>query len=150
MREIRTATEIDAPPEIVWEILTDLSTYDEWNPHITAASGDLRENADVKIEVLPPGSQTKKMTATITRLEPPRTLQWVATIPFSWVFEGCHTFELHPIDNDRTQFINYERLSGVLVPFVVSDDAQQGYEAMNDSLAERAEQRFGAVSESNT
>ncbi|MFC6907141.1 hypothetical protein [Halalkalicoccus tibetensis] len=90
------------------------------------------------------------MTATITRLEPPRALQWVATIPFSWVFKICHTFELHSIDNDRTQFINYEQLSSFLVPFVISADAQQGYEAMNNALAERAEQRFGAVSESDT
>lgn len=145
MKNIQTEIEIDAPPIIVWEVLTDLSSYREWNPHITAASGDLREGADVEIEVQSnvesSNSRSQTMTPTVTILEPRRTLQWDGTILFSWVFEGQHTYHLEPLDDDRTKFVNNEHRSGILAPFVTSDDTWRDYEAMNQALAERAERR---------
>jgi uncharacterized protein YndB with AHSA1/START domain len=43
MREIRTEIDIRASTDRVWEVLTDLERYPEWNPFITRAGGDLRE-----------------------------------------------------------------------------------------------------------
>ena len=144
MREIRTELEVDAPPEVVWDVLTDLSAYPEWNPHVTAASGDLRERSDLDIEVRPGGSRSRSMNVTVTALEPQRKLEWVGTVVSPWLFEGRHTFELEPLADDRTRVVNRERLGGVLVRFVVADDAECDYEAMNLALAERAENRYAA------
>jgi uncharacterized protein YndB with AHSA1/START domain len=32
MRELGTEVEIAAPPERIWEILTDFAAYPDWNP----------------------------------------------------------------------------------------------------------------------
>ncbi|WP_083862001.1 SRPBCC family protein [Halogeometricum pallidum] len=48
MREIQTEIEIDAPPETVWEQLTDFASYEQWNPHISRVSGELREGGHSK------------------------------------------------------------------------------------------------------
>ncbi|MFC4549010.1 MULTISPECIES: SRPBCC domain-containing protein [Halorussus] len=144
MREIRTELEIDAPSDVVWDVLTDLSTYPKWNPHVTAANGDLREGSEVDIKVQPGGSRSRSMNVTVTALEPRRKLEWVGTVLSPWLFEGRHTFELEPLGDDRTRFVNRERLRGVLVRFVVADDAERDYEAMNLALAERAESRYAA------
>ena len=143
-REILTRVEIDAPPTVVWDVLTDLSSYREWNPHVIDARGDLREGSEIEIHVQPSNGRSRTMTTTVTEFDPQRRLTWVATVLSSWLFEGRHSFALEPIDDARTQFVNRERLSGVLVPFVVADDARLDYEAMNRAIAERAERRFAA------
>ncbi|TFV87824.1 SRPBCC domain-containing protein [Blastococcus sp. CT_GayMR16] len=37
--ELRTFVDIDATAESVWQVLTDLPAYAEWNPFITKAAG---------------------------------------------------------------------------------------------------------------
>jgi hypothetical protein len=145
-REIHTEREIDAPPSHVWAALTDFATYEEWNPSVTAAAGTLAVGADVDLRVQPTHGRERSITATITVVEPERRLQWVGTVGGPWVFEGRHTFELHPLDGGRTRFVNRETVSGLTAPLVVRDDSSEAYEAMNRALAARVEGRErGAV-----
>ena len=81
------------------------------------------------------------MTVTVTECDRYRRLRWVGHAVHPLLFEGEHTFELELLSEQRTRFYNTERLSGLLVPFVVSDDAERDYEAMNRALCERAERR---------
>ena len=37
--ELTTFVDIDATPERVWQVLSDLPAYAEWNPFITEAEG---------------------------------------------------------------------------------------------------------------
>jgi hypothetical protein len=136
-RRIHTELEIDAPPERVWETLTDLASYEEWNPNVTFAAGTLEEGAEVDLRIQPTHGRERSITATVTAVEPQRTLQWVGTVGGRWLFEGQHTFELQPLDGNRTRFVNRERVSGVTAPIVVRDDSAQAYEAMNHALADR-------------
>jgi hypothetical protein len=136
-RRIHTAVEIDAPPGRVWETLTDLASYEEWNPNVTFAAGTLEEGAEVALRIQPTRGRERSITVTVTDVEPERRLQWVGTVGGRWLFEGQHTFELQPLDGDRTRFVNRERVSGVTAPIVVRDDAARAYEAMNRALADR-------------
>ncbi|WP_435157638.1 SRPBCC family protein [Haladaptatus sp. DFWS20] len=146
MREILAETEIDAPPRLVWDVLTDLSAYHEWNPHIVDASGGLREGSTVEIRVRQSESRSRTMTVTVATIDSFRRLQWVGTVFSPRLFEGTHTFDLEPLGDDRTRFSNRERLTGLLVPFVVPNDVHRSYEAMNRALKSRAERRFARES----
>lgn len=141
MREIRTARTIDAPPRIVWSVLTDLDSYREWNPQIPTARGDLREGETLEIEIRRGGSRKRPLSVTVTDVDPPRRLEWVGRVFSSLLFEGRHSFELEALPDGRTRLINRERLSGWLAPLLVGDDPEADYEAMNRSLANRAERR---------
>jgi hypothetical protein len=139
MREIRVETDVDAPVETVWAVLSDLDAYEEWNPQVTSASGDLREGGRVRIRVAQSSGRERSMRATVTAVEPERRLEWVGTVGGSWLFEGRHTVELEPLDGDRTRVVNRERVTGLLVPVVVPADVERDYEAANRALAARAE-----------
>lgn len=142
MQEIQTEIEIDAPPETVWERLTDLASYEQWNPHISQARGDLREGASLEITVNRIEAKSRTLTVRVSEIDPPRRLQWVGTIGSKWLFQGIHTFELHALDDDRTRFVNHEQSTGFLAPFVASDDPQRDYDRMNEALKERVEKQI--------
>ena len=137
MREIRTEIVLDATPEAVWDALTDLEAYAEWNPQTVEASGTVAEGERVELTVRPSGGRERTMTATVVAADRPRRLEWVSTLGSRWLFSARHTFELEPLEDDRTRLVNRERHAGVLVRFAVSDDAGSDYEAMNRALAER-------------
>ena len=42
MPSISATIDIVAPPDAVWEVLTDYARYPEWNPFIVEMSGDKR------------------------------------------------------------------------------------------------------------
>ncbi|HKL27884.1 MAG TPA: SRPBCC domain-containing protein [Natrialbaceae archaeon] len=138
MKEIRIETEIDAPPEAVWETLTDFAAYEEWNPFFTSADGDLRVGGPVDVGIDAARRPHLAMTMTITEVIRPRRLQWVGTFGGRWVFRGQHTFDLQALDGDRTLFVNREAFSGVLVP-ILTRGLRHEYETMNRALADRVE-----------
>lgn len=141
MREIRTEIEIDAAPELVWEVLADLDSYGEWNPHVTHARGDLREGESIEITVDRIGDKPRTMTVRVSAVDPPRRFQWVGTVGSKWLFEGQHTFDLHSLDDGRSLIVNHEQVSGLLTPLVLSENPERDYERMNRALKDRVERR---------
>lgn len=142
MQEIQTEIEIDAPPETVWEQLTDFASYEQWNPHISRVSGNLREGESLEITVDRIKASSRTLTVRVSEIDPPRRLQWIGTVGSKWIFQGIHTFELHALGTDRTRFVNHEQSTGFLVPFVTSDDPRRDYDRMNDALKERVEKQI--------
>lgn len=142
MREIRTDIVVDAPPRVVWDVLTDLPAYPEWNPHVRRAEGDLRVGAELDIEVHREGARDRTMTVTVIDLEPERRLAWVGSLVSEHIFEGRHVVELDAVAGDRTRVVNREQLSGVLAPLVVTDEPERDYEGMNRALKDRAQARL--------
>ena len=143
MRTTRTETVIDAPPSAVWSVLTDLDAYGEWNPHLTSANGVPREGERVTVTVEQSG-RTRTFHPTVTTVDPERRLQWVGRVGPSWLFEGRHTFDLEPLDGDRTTLVNREELTGLLVRFVALESDEAAYESMDWALAERVDRRLTA------
>jgi hypothetical protein len=137
VREVRTEIVLEAPPESVWAVLTDLDAYAEWNPQTVRASGVVSVGERVELTVRPGGGRRRTIEAEVVDADPPTWLEWVATVGVRRLFEARHVFELEPLGDGRTRLHNHETLSGVLVPFVVSDDADADYEAMNRALAAR-------------
>lgn len=139
MRTIRTEIEIDAPPSVVWEVLTDLPSYREWNPQIPDARGTLGEGETVELRVRGRGGRIGTLPVAVEAFDPPRRLRWVGTVLSTLAFRGRHDFKLEPLPGGRTRLVNRERVSGALVPLVLSRDAEAEYAAMNRALGARAE-----------
>ena len=145
MRAIEAAIEIDAPAEVVWEILVDLDSYAEWNPFITEASGEIRRGERLKIRIEPPGTRDATFRPTVLTAERGRRLEWLGRLLVPKIFDGRHQLHIHPLDNDRVRFVQREEFSGMLVSVVLNEEATaQGFREMNEALKERAEARIRA------
>lgn len=142
MREIQTEIEIDAPPARVWDILTDFATYHAWNPYTTSITGELHAGAQLTARFEPPGGRAMTIKPRLLRCDAPSELRWRGTLLVSQIFNGEHIFELHPLDGDRTRFVQREEFRGVLVRLmlrVAGKSTRAGFVAMNEALKARAE-----------
>jgi hypothetical protein len=142
MKELRTEIEIQASPERVWQILTDLAKYPEWNSLITRAIGKAEVDARVDITV-PSGSKEMILHCTVIKEEPNRELCWKYHVILPGLFRGEHSFIIEPTGANQVHFINREVFNGLLVPLQAKDidtNSRRGFEAMDRALKARAEQ----------
>ena len=112
-RELRAETTIAAPPERVWELLTDLRRMPEWSPEllrmVPLKSGGLRVGQWYL------GLNRRKAFVWPTRnvlsaLEPDRTLAWdTRSSGARWIFEvepaeggGTHVVHRRPVPERLT------------------------------------------------
>jgi hypothetical protein len=139
MPEIHTAIDVDATPEEVWSVMTDLDAYPEWNPHLVRAEGRLGADERLTLWVRQSGRENR-IAVRVTEFDEPRHVEWVGRLGGKFLFEGTHTIRLEPLDGgERTRLHNDESSSGLLVPLVVRKDAREAYEAMNEALRARVE-----------
>ena len=141
MKELRTEIEIQSSPETVWQILTQLDKWSEWNPFITTAIGKAQSGEKVNITI-PTGSKEMTLHCTVIRADPNRELRWSYHVISPGLFRGEHIFTIEPMGVNRVRFVNLEVFNGLLVPLQANDidtNSRRGFEEMNRDLKARAE-----------
>lgn len=139
---LHTEVTIDAAPPAVWQVLTDVAHYCEWNPFIVSSAGTVAVGERLNNRLQPPGGKAMTFRPTVTVVEQNHVFEWLGRLGFRGVFDGRHRFELHPTKDGGTRLIHSEELSGLLVRFLVKSlDTRtiEGFEAMNTALKSRAE-----------
>jgi hypothetical protein len=136
---ITTHVTLDSPVEDVWEALTTLPAYGEWNPFITSASGMLALGERLDLTIHPPGGRPMRFKPWVTAVEEHRYLEWLGRVGMPGIFDGRHSFTLTPLASGRTLLQQSETFSGALVPFAgsVLDRTRAGFELMNRALGHR-------------
>lgn len=142
MKELRTEIEIQALPEKVWEILTALDKYPEWNPFLCHAIGSAKVGATVDLD-FQPDSQGLKLHCTVIRAEANKELCWSYHVGWPFLFYGEHSFTLELVGENKVRFIDREIFKGLLVPLQAKDidtNTRRGFEAMDKALKLKVEQ----------
>ena len=142
MATVHAEIEIDAPAERIFDILSDLKSYPEWNPFTPRAESTLRPGDAVHLYVRLRGKRLSHRIEYVSRNERPTRLCWGTKIGAGFLLraERCQT--LTPIDARRTCFVNEDVLRGWLAPFVMllfGRDMQRGFESVAAALKKRAE-----------
>lgn len=143
MRQIHTEIEIDAPAARVWEILTDLPAYSQWNPLIRRAAGRAEPGARLELFISTPGLASREVGVEMLSVDPLRELRWLGRLALPRLLDGDHAFLIEPLSAARVRLVQRETFSGLLVPFVapwLMPHMTAGFEAMNRALKQRAEQ----------
>jgi uncharacterized protein YndB with AHSA1/START domain len=70
--------EIDAPASVVWEVLTDLPRYREWNPFTVQVESPLQVGDPVDLHIPIPGQHGAEMVVReyVVAVEPNHLLSW--------------------------------------------------------------------------
>jgi hypothetical protein len=104
--EVRSITvEIDAPASVVWEILTDLPRYGEWNPFCIKAESTLKLGAPIIMHLTNFWNQDISIhTETVCANEPQRLLSWKLDWEAGWPYAARRDQVIAPLGPDRCAY----------------------------------------------
>lgn len=140
--QVERSIDIDAPPAVVWQLLTDLESYSDWNRYSPSARGELRAGGVVTIEARL-GEEVQQVDNLVTVLEPERSLCWHSMNWYEFLARGTRCRDLEPRPGG-TRLRHHEVMEGPLagvVEWVYRPRIEAGLERMNGDLKRAAEAR---------
>ena len=137
---------IQAPAELVWDILADLGRWHEWNPTYPQAAGQIRIGEVVTLTLALPGQPPQALT--------PRIMDWVPNEQLHWqlkmmggLIKTLRYFEIEALGEASTVVDNGEIFGGLMGPSLgkrMGRSVRRGFQAMNAALKDRAEAQWSA------
>ena len=99
-------TEISAPPEVVWDVLTEIDRWPSWNPDVksTSMDGGLVEGSEFRWKA-GPGT----ITSVLQHVDPPRSIAWTGK---TLGIRAIHVYRLEP-RGERTLVSTEESYEGL-------------------------------------
>lgn len=134
--------DIDASPQRVWQVLTDLSAYPQWNPFIVRAEGPIEAGSRLTLRMRPVGGRAATLKPKVLEATEASRLRWRGTVGIPGLLDADHVFRLVPLDGGGTRLHQDEEFHGLLVPLVTRSLHRQtlpAFGAMNEALKHRAE-----------
>jgi hypothetical protein len=139
---LSTKIDIDAPPETVWRMLTNLEGYEKWNPFIVSSKGEPVVGEKLVNRMEPPGGKAMTFKPWVTVVEENSVFEWLGSAGIPGIFDGRHRFELKQTSSG-TQLTHSETFTGLLVRPArksLNDKTLKGFKAMNEALKIRSEE----------
>lgn len=135
---------VQAPAEVIWEVVYDIARWSEWNPHYAEASGTIRIGEKLDLTVVLPGMKPQKTRATVLEWVPNEQLHF-QTVSFGGLIRGTRYVEIEQLADESCIVANGEILGGLLGPTLSRSIGPKIYRAirgMNEALKELAERRW--------
>ena len=136
MRAFEAAATIHAPPERIWEILTDASAYPTWESGVTSVEGRIADGERITVHSeVNPG---RSFPVTVA-MQPPTHMTWSGGMPLG-LFRGVRTFRVAP-SGGSTAVTMREEYSGPLAGLVGRSipDLDPSFRQFVNGLKSRAE-----------
>ncbi len=141
--EIAQSVEIGARPEVVWNVITDLARYPDWNPFVVACDSTLEVGEPIAMRIRVIASFVQSQTETVFEHEPGRRLSYGVSEGPLRAIRSRRSHLVVPAGAGGAHYESHFELSGWLAPLVrvlVGAQLERGFKAMTEAIAERAEQ----------
>jgi hypothetical protein len=141
VKENRNEIEIHATVEQVWQVLTDLERYTEWNPLLYKGAGKVEPGETVVVDAKT-ASKDMNFVCQVVKVDPCHEFAWKFQVIHPLLFRGVHIFTIEPIDDHTVRFIDREQFEGLLLPMQAKDLETNGLAAMvamGEALKKRLE-----------
>ncbi|MDA7946287.1 MAG: SRPBCC domain-containing protein [Hyphomicrobiaceae bacterium] len=142
MKTLHTEIGIGAPAEVVWEVISDLDGWADWNPVMKVAGG-LAPGNSIRVTIAAPGGKPASFEPEIVDVDDGREFRWRLR-KFMGLFDTEHGFRVVPEDVGRCRFENFEAFKGPLGQAMYRRQQkalETGFVAMNRMLKREAEKR---------
>jgi hypothetical protein len=104
---------IDAPPTVVWAVLTDAGAYTSWNSTVVSLEGPIQPGERIELVVKVAPKRTFKLD--VSTFDPPRLMVWEDG---GKSFRGVRTFVLEDNGAGGTAFTMKEAFTGSMMKMI--------------------------------
>lgn len=132
---------IQAPDEVVWEILSDIEGWGAWNPLYPRAKGVIRIGDRWDLDLALDGHPVRQINPVILDWAPYDHIHWRLDMMRGWV-RTVRFLEIEKMGEENVIFANGEIFDGMLGGTVgqrMRRPILDAFEAMNEVLKTRAE-----------
>jgi Polyketide cyclase / dehydrase and lipid transport len=96
----------------VWQVLTDLPAYPEWNPFIFHAEGRVRVGDGLTLRMRPVGGRAATLRPTVVEATAPTHLRWKGRLMAPKILDADHDFRIEALPDGRSRLTQDEHFSG--------------------------------------
>jgi uncharacterized protein YndB with AHSA1/START domain len=139
--EVSYPITITASPAIVWEVLTDLERYPEWNRYSPNVSGQIAVGEVVWVEAHL-DNEIQHVQNFVLSIKPQQELCWQSADWYGFLARGTRCRWLSVTDSGTTLMVHHEVMRGPLawlIEWIYRDRIERGLQLVNESVANRAE-----------
>jgi hypothetical protein len=143
--ELRSEIEVAVAPARLWAVLLDFPRHAEWNPFWSALRGTPEIGSSVKLELTPPGGESRRLRRRVRSLIKDVEFEWTGVYGWGLLLRSEQRFRLTDIGDGRTRLAVSENLHG---PGVTGNshttlDIARGQALMNQALKRYLERQPG-------
>lgn len=138
MKSYEAKAMIDAPPDRVWEVLVDTSSWPDWVENVESIDGHLVQGESITVHAV--RASYKDVSAVVEVVDPPRSLRLGGTA-YLGAFRFSRQYSLEPAGGSATAFTIREEHTGPLAGPAAkrTGDLQPWFEGFAERLKTRAE-----------
>jgi hypothetical protein len=139
MKSYSASSVIDASPETIWTVLTDVNGYPGWDPGMIRVEGTIALGEKVKF--FTKFNPDRAFVVKVTAFEPGQRMVFTGGMPLG-LFKSERTHTLTPNEDGSTTFETEEIFNGLLFPLFGSKipDLTESFENFAAGLKKQSEQ----------
>lgn len=134
--------EVNAPPEKVWEVISDLDSYGEWNPFVRECRSSLKPGDPLRMKVQL-GSSVREEEEIVEQYTEGKGFAYGMKPPPLGALKSFRSHRIEPLGEGKSRYISHFELNGWLAPVVkafVGSKLQTGFDDMSEGIRKRAEE----------
>jgi hypothetical protein len=146
---VSETVDIAAPARVVWQVLTDMPRYNEWNPFCVKAESTLEMGAAVNMKLMNyavPGSIVPNCEF-ICALEPERLISWALPHSDAWPYPARRDQVIEPTGAESCRYFSTDAFlgtNGIHVFRFAGPWVKRAFDDSGRALKARAEELYAA------
>ena len=140
-RAVEFRTGVQAPAEIVWEVIADFAAWKDWNPVHPRLEGEMRIGTPLRFDLVLGDEPAKPVEAVVQDWVPFEQLHW-RTKRLRGFVTAIRYLEIENMGPSNSTFSNGELFMGPLVRWVSRDERRKlraAYTRMGEAVRDHAE-----------
>ncbi|MBO9488884.1 SRPBCC domain-containing protein [Endozoicomonas sp. G2_1] len=133
-KSVKAEIIISSEPEVVWQVLTDLESYPQWNPVFVVLDGEFKQGGKVSYQVTEAENKSATISASVNKIVPNKLINQSGGL---WgVITFDHTYTLTEVEQG-TKVTIYEEYTGAYVHFWDESQIAEQYKKLAQALKTR-------------
>lgn len=133
---------VNAPADVVWEVITDMASYGQWNPFVRKCQSTLKpgDSIDMQVQIF---SRPQAQSEIISDYREGHGFAYKMKPAPLGALHSLRTHDIEALDGGRACYRSHFELNGwmaALVKGLLGSRLQAGFTGMSEGVRDRAEQ----------